>query len=170
MTKCAPLNKDVFDKRDALLKQIGPLQLAIEHRLDYVLHKAYELCGAKFNSWYIDGAAEGEVGAIDECFINDSISRCEIILYNFNGPNSDDAYCVVLGDSMWDLMEEIPKRWMFEDFEDELVQGRAKFIKQKEDRLAASKARKLKLSSKNKKLVESAKAKLTIEERRALKL
>ena len=68
------------------------------------------------------------------------------------------------------LADCFPKRWLWEDFEDELTQGKEKFIEQEKKTKERLKLAKQLDEDKNRKLRKEARAKLNSKERKALGL
>jgi hypothetical protein len=163
------LDADFFQKRAAILKQLGPLNVALEARLDFVFREVFKTCGATFDCWYVDGAEEGEVGDL-ESVINEKAGQIELGYLQMYDVEYDDEdnFNVLLDGEEWYLLDCLPLRWLFEDFKDELLQGQVDWQEARATKLAKAKERKAGNSQKKLALIETAKSKLTKEEVKAL--
>ena len=156
------LLKSDVDKWKILTKEASELEEIITDRITYIIKFWHSMFNISFFTWYFDGAGEGEVGDLYANFgpmeissINADVGKGAITIID----KYNNEYC-------WD--SAIPTRWLFEDFEQEITDGKRKYI----DFLNAKKEAVLKNKKESKinkdKLIESAKSKLTKEELEAI--
>lgn len=138
---------------------------AIVDRIDYILKSIFDFEGGSLNYWYFDGASEGEVGDFSYAMGDNEI-------YNIitEGNPFGKGYNYILKDGkVWKYEGSIPSRWLFEDFEEELVKGKESFDRREEEQKKKKKEASESKKIKNQMLAEQAKAKLSKEELLALK-
>jgi len=82
------------------------------------------------------------------------------------GKSPSDCMIIDCNEDEADVWQSFPKRWLFEDFEQELTNGKNKF----EEKIKAQEILFKTKESKKKDLISSAKKKLTKEERKALNI
>lgn len=144
------------------------LENQITDRIDYILKTWFEAFDTKLNTWYFDGAGEGEVGELASHMHKDNIWGI-VVMLDDNLDESDMCIIDKDGDE-WFWQSEIPVRWLFDDgFKEEIIQGKAAFEKKERERLEAKKRSKEAKKTKTNALAEAAKKKLTPEELDALK-
>ncbi len=168
--KSLPISEAIFNKRADIAEEFSLINGVVEERLDYVLHKIYELCGVSFGGWYIDGAEEGELGNIDDMLNGDIIECNGLILYEKVGKGD---FSVIISNNdkeeWWDLSDAFPRRWLFDDsFIVEIPAGQELFKQRQLLKNANNKSKKEKAKQEKEKLLQSAKMKLSKEELKAL--
>ncbi len=165
-TQIQPLNSSIIKKINTLNKQIQDLETTILDRINYIAKKVCEAFGEEFSSVNLQSLEDGDL-------INLSYNGIDWYIHI----TDDDAvgkkrgktkclsghdFAIVLKDnSEWGL-NELPTRWLFEDFEKELFDG-VLLYKNKISKDAASKETK-------EEIINRAKAKLTKEELNAIGL
>ncbi len=166
MEKVLPISIELINKAKKLKKEFSDLNEIIIDRIDYIItfiYKASSLKGKNF-SWWFDGADENEVG---DFWVNYNISNGEICF--LTDPQLSMLIIDKYGD-MWECGGSIPDRWLFEDFENEIIEGE----KMLEEMNAKKNSEKLQLKEQNKserqKLIDSARKKLSKQELKALGL
>lgn len=166
-SKSLPLIEYSFEEFNKLKQTADLYHQAIEERLNYLFHTIFENCGSYLQTWWVSGADEGKVGDINKLlrgsnYIHFGQVCCE-------SPKRDyEKFKVILDGKEWDLLSAIPKRWLFENFEDELDKGLESYrTKLKNKKLSAVDKRKANKQLKEK-LIVSARSKLTIEEQKAV--
>ena len=158
-----PINQEMVKEAEELAAKAGKLEEKIVNRIHYIMTSIFKLFNKKTAYWYFYGAGEGEVGDLWSHFDKDSIS---IVIDNCPG----ESMVILLKDgSEWGFDDSIPTRWLYEDFEEELVEGKKKFIEKTSDLEAARIDKALQEKEEAKKLAVRAKAKLTKAELAALK-
>jgi hypothetical protein len=137
----------------------------IADRIEYVLKKIYEVYGGSFDTWYFDGAAEGEVGDIHGAISSDYVSG--FVFYGRKGPRPMGS--ILHDETEVNLEYDFPTRWLYEEFEDELAEGKQKFLdKSIKDQKAAQINRDAK-KLRDEQILDIAKKKFSKEELAALK-
>jgi hypothetical protein len=113
--KLKTINKNILVERSKLLERIDFLNEEIEKRIDYIVDKFCEVLGKKYYSWVF----------CNECnhFYDNAI---QIVVYM---KDKRDLYLerILLKDGYYSV-DEIPIRWLFKDFEKELIKGRKKYL------------------------------------------
>ena len=124
--------------------------------------------GFKVGTWYFNDAQEGEVGSFTESMLDGFI---EGLVIETSPPYQSIKKMMILteGGLVLDLKYSFPSNWLFEDFEQKLIDGIKKYQDSlvEENRLA--KEKRDTEFAKTKKLVQEAKSKLSPEELKALK-
>ncbi len=166
MEKITPIPVELINKAKKLNIEIFDIEEIIIDRMNYVIRFLYKTFSKneKF-SWWFDGAEEGEVGDFWS---------------NYESYTGEIQFCTDVGCSNMEIIDKngdlwvcegsIPDRWLFEDFENEIIEGKRLL----EERNAKKDLEKFQLKERNKserqKLIDSAKAKLTKQELKALGL
>lgn len=149
------------------LKKYNELQAIskiVEDRTHYIMMFIFKLFKFKEDYyWYFYGAGEEETGTPWKYFKDNKKSLSTCIHGNY------DELVIILNDgSEWGLEDGIPVRWLYEDFEEELIEGKKKW-KDKIANQSKKDAENLKLKElKKQELLKSALKKLTKEELDAL--
>ena len=168
MEKIAPITTELLFKTKKLRAELSDLNEIIIDRINYIINFIYKTLGKNKNftnkfSWWFDGADEGQVGdywqhsfAGDITFCTD-VECCGLEIIDKDG-------------KIYSCEGSIRERWLFEDFENEVIVGR----KLLEERDVNKKLEQVQLKEQNEKekqkLIESAKKKLTVQELNALGL
>ena len=163
MKSISPITKENFVKRQELIKQLGKFDNEIEARINYIAEKISSVFNIKLDTWYFPGAEEFEIGSLDKNMTKDIID----IMFE---PTLLD--CVIITKDKKELFFEdgfIPTRWLFEDFEDELKDGKKIYEKKLKEFKKAEKEDKEKKKEEEKKILKNIVAKLTSEEKKLLK-
>jgi len=157
MKKIERITAELINKTRSLKKEADQLEDQITDRIAYIVAFLFE---EKAYNWWFDGAEEGEVGDIWKHYYANEIwiitdPELKISIIDKNGND-------------WKFEGSIPDRWLFEDFENEIIEGKKLF----QERKAKRNIERLHLEEQNKKekkqLIESAKKKLSKEELKAL--
>jgi len=161
-----PISKFNFDQFITVRYKNQTYEQAIEERVDYILKCVFEAGNSRLDNWWVSGANEGESGDIFSIIHKDYIS-VSCLEYDCTASDYDNFKAIINGET-WNLLEDIPTRWLHEKFENELLSGVKLFRIEQENKkqLAATKRKANKV--KKEKLIESARTKLTIEEQKAV--
>lgn len=163
MEKINPITADLILKGKKLNKEISDLNEMIINRIHYIISFLFETFSEKKGSWWFDGAEEGEVGDFWKNYYGYEIAFRTDIFVN-------DIKIIDKNGNFWSCGGWIPDRWLFEDFENEIIEGK----KLLEEQNAKKKTDELQLKEQNElekqKLITSAKSKLTKQEIKALGL
>jgi len=167
MKNSLKLSKDHVDKWVAAKAIVGDLEEPIIERIDYILNYWFSAFDGKLDYWYFPDAGEGEVGDLYSNMTLDTINKFVVCLEK---QPSDYEMCIIDQDGdEYTWCNEIPTRWLFEDFESEIVEGKMKAIKAEEDNKAKRKALLENKKLKDKKLLTEVFTKLSKEELAAIK-
>ena len=133
------------------------LESKIVDRMDYIIHTVCKTFDVSLETWYFDDAQEGQMGHLT-CDDPELFAKWDI---------RDRKEMVILtqDDEEFYFDNNIPTRWLFENFEEELENGKKRYDEREEEKLK----KRLEATEYTKKLADSAKKKLTKEELRALK-
>ena len=166
-----PITQEHFKQTKLARVHFLEMETEVINRLDYILHKVAQLFDDDLDTWYFNDAEEGEVGNLWPNIDSESIGgytlECEGKMCN-----NDIGVILIRGGVEWDLGESIPLYWLYEDFEEELIFGKAQYELLLEKRRIEEEKQKLakkKKQEENKLLAEQAAKKLTKEELAALK-
>jgi|ERR1019366_7768679 hypothetical protein len=69
-----PITKELVNKWAAAHQAAGGLEGIIEDRITYIIETWFNAFGGKLDTWYFDGANEGEVGDLSPHMDANSIS------------------------------------------------------------------------------------------------
>lgn len=158
------LQKDVFTYWRSLKKDVGRIEDEIVNRISYVWYTINNAFGNEVDTWYFDDAGEGEVGNLD---IDDSFVSS--IQTDYKKKSTGDMAILLKDGSEFGFYSEFPTRWLFEDFEQELIEGKKKYEEQEVARKEAEKIKRQRQKAKTLVLADQAKLKLSKEELAALK-
>jgi hypothetical protein len=153
------LEKDILEKRRIAIDQVLPYNKAINARVEYICKTICKVFNTHLKNWEYPN----DTNSFDDAVYGNSIS-----VYIYCGKYFSEMDIFDKNNKLWCLGDSFPERWLYEDFEAELKDGRQKYIKKEEARkLKVAKSKETK--QKNRKdLVASAKAKLLPEEIAAL--
>lgn len=148
-----------------LQKNSSALEDQIVDRINYIVRKICEVFNDKLDWWDFPGDGNrGEGGRMIDAINGDKVS------FVAEAENALSSHEVIFKDnSKWDLNSDFPKRWLFENFEEELIEGKERFKIFEKNRLQNKRELAASNKIKNKMLVAQAKAKLSKEELAALK-
>lgn len=164
--KAPKLNTKTLADYKKLRASASELENSIADRITYVLDTIYKTFGSSCDNWYFDGAEEGQLGDVNRHVDHHEVSG--IIAYSKKPSGQDMAVILNNGDE-WGLDEGFPTHWLFEDFEQELKDGKEKFLKKEAERKELEKAKRDSKKQKDADLAAKAKAKLSKAELAALK-
>lgn len=163
ITPTKTITPDFVQEAKELARKSGGFDEQIVKRIHYIMLSIFNAFGKRNAYWYFYGAPEGEQGNLWRYFDEETIG---VIVDDCPG----DSMVIILNDgSEWGLEDSIPTRWLYEDFEAELHDGKRKY---KELEVARKKAEKTKEANGKKNdaaLAKAAKSKLSKAELLALK-
>lgn len=157
-----PIEREFVIKAKGLADAAADAEESIIKRITYIVSTMVNTWEQELDTWYFDDAAEGEVGNLWSNYNETQITPLIFVKH------SRAATSMIFFDKLggeWDLKDSFPSRWLFEDFEQELLDGKKKWEnleQERQEKIAA-------LSKEKKSLVEKAKKKLTKEELNALR-
>lgn len=138
-------------------KRADALEEDIVDRMGYVIQTICKTFNAQYETWYFSDAQEGQMG---------HLTWDEPELFSvWDIRNRKDMAILTKDGEEYRFDNSFPTRWLFENFEDELTDGKRRFDEREEEGLK----KRLAATDYTNKLAESAKSKLTKEELRALK-
>lgn len=156
------LTLEQWNNLNIVMKELKLLNAAVNKRVDYIIKKIVSIFNMKLEWWGYSETDEGEAQLKDALY-QDSVC-CYISYKRDKGIHNQEIIIDTNGKELVLLSNGFPVRWLYEDFEDELIQGKEKYkavIEQKKQ------AEKLKQTA-TKELAKQAKAKLNDEELKAL--
>jgi hypothetical protein len=116
-----PLPGNVLEKAKQIHSELQENSFIVTGRLTYVLNRVAKHCGFSCRDWYT--AIEGP----GFCELSKVLQNKKIITKNiiFEGLRTKDDFCfdILIGNKIFYAFEELPQRWLFEDFEAELKRG-----------------------------------------------
>lgn len=166
------IDKEFVERARSMAREASIMEDVIADRIDYIIREMCKTFNTKLLYWYFPDAAEGEVGNLWEHFSNEQIS----VITQFLGDKSKNGSSRTMSiidkfdnELFFDFDSFIPTRWLFEEFENELIEGKKKF-EEKEAlcKLEQNKKKSLK-KIEEEKLIESVKRKLSKEELKVIK-
>lgn len=173
------INKELLENRAEIFKELNSLESKIKHRIRYVLECICRAFGQKLSWW--DTAYCHEDGDVP---LDDIISKDGITPYyepEYNGSprgENEDRYnwrIIRRDGNEWYFSEGFPYEWLFEPFEEELLQGIEKhqqfLIEEREKKKAAQEIERIEAKAREEErleIIESLKTKLEPKELKAL--
>ncbi len=167
MKNIVPIAQEAFNTLQMLKQTTNSFKQNIENRLDYILTTVFNSCGDKLRNWYIDGAAEGELGDIDSIISNNCINTYNLCYDSVKNVKADN-FLIILDNEKWQLLERIPQYWLFENFEQDLRDGLVLYRDQLKNKKEATAKQRATNKRQKEKLIELARTKLTVEEQKAV--
>ena len=157
--KAKPISDESIKIRKQAKKAFKDTEKSIIKRVDYIINTIFKTFKIKNSYWYFYGAEEGSHGDIDK-----GIYKDVLLLELENNYAYADFYIIDKNNDEWSFEEGFPLRWLFENFEQELIDGKKLYeLKDKEKRDAVTLA-----TNNKKKLIKQVKSKLNKEELEAL--
>ncbi len=164
------LPKNIFAKKEEILKELSPIDAAIEDRFDYILKTVWKTFGFTLATWYVDDDREGEVGNVCDLIYDSNINLGGIVYDCSDRQHIKTPFNIVLGTIKYDLRQDLPYEWLFKDFESELIEGKKMFSEWKETTAKNKAAKRLEKEKMKEIAMQSVKSKLSKEELQALGL
>lgn len=121
--------QDYFNEYLVARRMFGTYESKILDRIDYIVRTIAKSYGTNLKGWWFHDAPEGGMGTFqpDRNQIGD-------IYWDIKGDGGyDKALCVIDG-ATWSLWDSFPTRWLWEDFEQELLSGKKKAEKKAKKR------------------------------------
>ena len=135
----------------------------ITERINYVVRRIAELAKTRVFWWDFKNGYDENDGYLDyDTFVDGGIC--------VEGESSADRFKVVLDNKIWNFPFEFPQRFLFNDFDEEVLQGIESYIKEENERQQKIKESKFEKNKKKKQMLAQVAQKLTPQERRLLKL
>jgi hypothetical protein len=166
------ITKEYVAEAMELAAQADSKQETITDRITEILFFLGKHFGGTLKTWYFGGAGEGEIGNLWDHFSDEEIDCIETDwgsgrrAVSHNWVNTfNDGFIIDKNGNQWRMEGSIPTRWLFEDFEQEIIDGKLKFEQEQEVKKLNLLKEKAKLNS----LANAAKKKLTKAELAALK-
>jgi len=158
-----PITTEDYDKRKELLKKAGKYTSEIEKRIGYITDKIYETFNLKKEDWgFTEGVEAGEYGSFDMSSNKDKI-------FISSAPGLYDEIIITKEGEEWCFDCSIPTRWLFEDFEKELKDGKKLYEKKREEEKKEAKDKKELKKQKEAEMLKNIAAKLSDDEKKLLK-
>lgn len=162
-----PITHNLVNEWQALKSKASALEDDIEQRIDYIIRFWFATFDAKLDTWYFVDANEGEVGNLSYHMNDEEISSIHVEMKS--GNFKDDEYIIDKFGNEWGWESSIPTRWLFENFEQEIIGGKKLFEEKEIARKAKQKEKSAQKKLKDKALADAAKSKLSKEELAALR-
>lgn len=126
-----PLEPNLLDKREKLANKLAGIDDEIFDRIGFILNTIYDTFEKTLFNWYFYGASEGSVGDFGSNHNEDEVSG-----FVLDPPAVGRGWEIILDDGTeWTLNHGIfPTRWLYEDFEKELIEGKKKFEEKRKSR------------------------------------
>lgn len=150
------------------MREAGTYGSKIEARVEYILRTVYRAYGAVIDYWYFCGSEEGQE---DDLF--NHIDDKEVSCYYVETQTCYEGEEMLIRLDDGDLVEfgySFPTRWLYEDFEEEVLRGKAAYEQELADKKAEKARRRAAKKAEKERLKASAASKLTAEEKKALGL
>ena len=160
------ITPDIIQKRKEMAKELALLDGKIVNRIGYIIKTIYSTFHRKLKYWYVEGAGENEIGDINKIICGDSIETWRLHIEPYHQEN---LIIFDRGNILQYLPDNIPIRWMYEDFENELISGKEKYEVREQEEKLKDKTKKELQKQKKAELIAIAKAKLSPEELKALR-
>lgn len=161
-----PIAKTLMNAWEVSRSATSKYEEIINDRIDYILRFWFEAFGGKLNYWWFEGADEGEVGDLYRHMNKTSINEIWVDCVN----NSKEDMIILDKNGLeYEWQNEIPTRWLYEDFESEIIKGKQDFINRELERKNKKKELSAKQKAEDEALAQAAKSKLSKKELAALR-
>jgi hypothetical protein len=168
--KTEPITQKLIDNWQLAANESSSMEGEITNRIDYIIRTIFDTFNKKLDTWYFDGAGEGDVGDLLRHYDENEINIITELSRNKEGVyDSIEMVIIDKEGSEWGFDSSIPTRWLFEDFEQELIDGKKLFEEQKAERKKNKKELSAKKKLEDQALATAAKAKLSKKELAALR-
>lgn len=135
-------------------------------RITYIIETYVSLWDNKLSTWYFHDAPEGEAGNFwenhDEYKVHSLLIEDRHISDGKTANHNTEYILLDKNNKEIEIFDSFPVRWLWEDFEQELIEGKAKYESKQLEKASAK-------QQKKQKWLNSAKAKLSKAELKALK-
>jgi len=164
-----PIEQKDVDEYFKYISLAGGYGEKIEKRIDHILRRVYQEFNSTLDHWYWDDALEGDVGQLHRHLDRNFREGSVITGYIIEATSGDAGeWCIILNDGTVHDLYGIPAKWLFEDFETELVEGKRLWEEREATKKQERAARRAAKKAAKEAAKVSAAAKLTAEERAAL--
>jgi hypothetical protein len=129
-----PILPNIIEQRKVVLEEFFKFDLKLLRRIDYILKKISQVCGFTFGVWYaLDNGDLDNFGNLSSLLYRNKVLVSKMVLTNCSsaGHSVTNTTILIKGKPM-NLKKEFPKRWLFEKFEDELIEGKKLYFTFKE--------------------------------------
>lgn len=117
------LSSSFIDEGFKRYKELEEISKTVEERTHYIMMTIFDLFGFKGDYyWYFSGAHDEETG-VPWYGLKYNKTRLETNIYGEARP----AVIILKDGSEWGLEDGIPIRWLYEDFEQELINGKKEY-------------------------------------------
>lgn len=113
-----PLDKTLLEIKRRKEIELNEIDDKIKERIDFIYDKACDFFGQKHRCWSFIGSRDYN-DSWRECTFNDALDEEWISLRG----DWNISMKIILNDKFIDLNNKLPLRWLFEDFEKELLEG-----------------------------------------------
>lgn len=160
--KNEPISASLVSEWEKASNEAGKLEDKIVSRIDYIVKLIFKTFNQKLETWYFYGAEEGEMGDLSRAIDSDRVS----FIFDLKRHTSFyDANILLKDGSEYNFEEgEFPTRWLYEEFETELIDGKKQYDLAQEVIKSKVKEKALQKKIKMAALTKSLKSKLTKEE------
>lgn len=158
-----PISPEVVFRLDEIKLELSSLNAQLEKRVDYIVQTISKVLGKTYKTWcYRD--YEGEEDPLTHLTHTNS-ERFNIYIEFSGNEVRKFSDSILLKDGAECSVDQLPPfRWLFESFEDELIQGRKAYL----EKVSQKEALDNKEKENKKKVIASIKSKLTSEELKSI--
>jgi len=164
-----PITNEVFKEWQHAVDRAAELSEILEERITFILQRLTSIFGGVLDTWYFDGAEENEVGNLLNHLDSKSIDELCLEYKQDTDCGRNGMVIIDKFGKEYGCGWEIPTRWLFEDFEKEIIDGKKLYEEREEDKKSKKKAMLEKKKAEHRVLFESAAAKLSKKELAALR-
>jgi len=119
-----PLIPNLIAQRKNIWKEWLQIDAMLIKRLSYLFKKIGKACNFSFSGWNISNSPEGYYGDLDQIFSNHQINMSKIIFTH----GSYEPLNIIINGKTINMKNCVPIRWLFSNFEQELVEGRKLYL------------------------------------------
>jgi len=164
-----PITQGLITDWEITTKKASAYEAVIIARLDYIIRTVFKTFERKLETWYFSDAGEGGMGNftydVPEIYMVMETARNRQGGYD----NNEDMFIIDKDGGEYGFDGSVPTRWLFEDFEKELVDGKKKFEEKEIERKLKQKELSTAKKQEDKALIEAAKKKLSKKELAAIR-
>lgn len=160
-----PLTQDICTDIENLFSERSRISALLTGRVNYIIEEMARVFNVKISWWSFSNPSE----YVSEGSFEDSYGQ-DYFEFEWELDRCKDCTILNKDGRLIDLNNEFPTRWLYEPFEDELLEGKSRLEQKKSAKKAANKAKQLLKKKEKELLLEQLKGKLSAEEMKVLKL
>lgn len=130
--KNKPISNKILKEWENARSIADVFEQEIIDRIDYIINEILKTFDQKLDTWYFHDAGEGSLGDLSPNLDEKNVS----FVYEIARDSDSEEMVILLKNGFeYSLHDgEFPTRWLFEDFEEELIQGKKDYEEKEEEK------------------------------------